>query len=256
MDRTRSSASASGSSPATFDLTNTGPVFTSLIVNTTSDSLFPGAGLLSLPEAIAFANADPRETRTSPSISTVFNTPQTITLTGTQLELSNTSETETITGPAAGVTVSGGGMSRVFQVDAAVTASISGLTITGGTTTGNGGGLANFGTTTLTNCTVSGNSASYHGGGLSSYGTTTLTNCTVSGNSASDGGGGLYNGGTATLTNCTVSGNSAHRQRWRRRPGHGTIQQRHDHADQLHRQRQLRQLRGGGGLSTTAARPR
>ena len=60
---------------------------------------------------------------------------QTITLTAGQLELSNTSGTETITGPAAGVTVSGGGLSRVFQVDASVTASISGLTITGGSGT-------------------------------------------------------------------------------------------------------------------------
>ena len=101
----------------------------------------------------------------------MFSTPQTITLTGTQLELSDTTGTETITGPAAGVTVSGGGASRVFQVDAGVTASISGLTITGGNAaTGNGGGLDNDG------------------------GTVTLTNCTVSGNSAvSDGGGGLYN---------------------------------------------------------------
>ena len=71
----------------------------------------------------------------------MFKTPQTITLTGTQLELSNTNGTETITGPAAGVTVSGGGLSRVFQVDGLVTASISGLTITGGKTAGNGGGL-------------------------------------------------------------------------------------------------------------------
>src|SRR5271170_6293715 len=36
---------------------------------------------------------------------TVFATPQTITLSGTQLELSDTTGTETITGPAAGVTV-------------------------------------------------------------------------------------------------------------------------------------------------------
>ena len=49
--------------------------------------------------------------------STVFDTPQTITLAGTQLELSDTTGTETITGPAAGVTVDGGNASRVFQVD-------------------------------------------------------------------------------------------------------------------------------------------
>ena len=139
---------------------------------------------------------------------TVFNTPQTITLTGGQLELSNTSGTETITGPAAGVTVSGGGLSRVFQVDANVTASISGLTITGGQVSGSGGGLVNDGATTLTDCTISDNSAD-SGGGLANYGTTTLTDCTVSGNSASQNGGGLYNVlGTTLLSYCTVSGNS------------------------------------------------
>ncbi len=94
--------------------------------------------------------------------SSVFNTAKTITLTGTPLELSNTGGAETITGPAAGVTISGGGLSRVFEVDNLVTASLSGLTISGGnassTQYGYGGGLFNYGTATLTNCTVSGNS--------------------------------------------------------------------------------------------------
>ena len=72
---------------------------------------------------------------------------QTITLTSGQLTLSQTIGTQTIMGPAAGVTISGGGTSRVFQVNASVTASISGLTITGGHVTGgskpsnSGGGL-------------------------------------------------------------------------------------------------------------------
>ncbi len=117
----------------------------------------------------------------------MFKTPQTITLNGTQLELSDTTGTETITGPAAGVTVSGNNASRVFQVDGSVTASISALTITGGNvgTSKSGGGLYDDG------------------------GTTTLTNCTVSGNSALRGGGLMINGGTTTLTDSTVSGNRA-----------------------------------------------
>ena len=49
-----------------------------------------------------------------------------------QLTLTNTTGTETIAGPAKGVTISGDELSRVFQVDAGVTASFSGLTITGG----------------------------------------------------------------------------------------------------------------------------
>ena len=175
--------------------------------------------------------------------STVFSTPQTITLSGSQLELKDTGGTQTITGPAAGVTISGGGNSRVFEVDSGVTASLSGLTISGGTVSpgDNGGGLANYGTATLTGCTLSGNSASASygygnssggfGGGVFNSGTAnlTLTDCTISGNSSGGGlaggdaggygggvdrrdggdGGGLANYGTATLTGCTLSGNSA-----------------------------------------------
>jgi predicted outer membrane repeat protein len=191
-----------------FALTNTGPSFASLVVNTTSDALFAGAGLLSLRLAVTFADLDGMASAITFDAN-VFATPQTITLTGGQLELSDTAGLETITGPAAGVTVSGGGLSRVFQVDTGVSAAFSGLTITGGTSS-SGGGVQNLGTLMLTNCTVSGNSASGGGGGLSSSGTLTLTNCTVSGNSASfSNGGGLNNSGTLTLTNCTVSGNSA-----------------------------------------------
>ncbi len=220
-------ASAGGSFTGSFALTNAGPVFTSLVVNTTSDSLFPGTGHLSLPEAVTFANLDSAGISAITFDPTVFAKPQTITLAGTQLELSNTSEKETITGPKAGVTVSGGGNSRVFQVDNLVTASLSGLTISGGATTyANGGGLLNLGTVSLTNCTVTGNSASGYGddsgGGVYNAGTATLTNCTVSGNTGggsffSGGGGGVANGSffgaqnaTLTMANCTLSGNSAY----------------------------------------------
>ena len=138
---------------------------------------------------------------------TVFATSQTITLTQGQLELSNTSGTITIIGPAAGLTVSGGDASRVFEVDPDVTASISGLTIAQGSAA-SGGGLYNLGVTHLTDCTISGSSAAGNGGGLFNGGTVTLTDCTISGDSAA-GGGGLANSGTAELFSCTLSGNSA-----------------------------------------------
>jgi hypothetical protein len=142
---------------------------------------------------------------------TKFSTPQTIMLGGIQLELKDTGGTQAITGPAAGVTIDAGGQSDVFQVDKGVTASLSGLTLTGGGSALFGGGLDNSGTVTLTGCTLSGNSAGYDGGGLANFGTATLTDCTISGNTASDFGGGLFNCGTATLTltGCTLSGNSA-----------------------------------------------
>ena len=183
-------------------------LLSTIVVNNPTDT--PVAGQTDLRQAIDRANAS-GGADTIVFDSTVFKTPQTITLSGTQLELSDTSGTETITGPAAGVTVSGGGLSRVFQIDGSVTASISGMTISGGNTSYSGGGLLNYGTTTLTNCTASGN-ASIYGGGLydTHGGTATLTNCTVSGNTAANNGGGLRNySGRDTLTNCTVSGNIA-----------------------------------------------
>jgi hypothetical protein len=181
-----------------------------LIVNTTSGAMLPGADLLSLPRAILAANRDVSGHANITFDPGVFATPQTITLAGVPLVLSNTSETETITGPAAGVTVSGGGLNRVFQVDAGVSASLSGLTITGGKTARNGGGLDNEGgTVTLTDCTLSGNTAGVEGGGLWTSGTTSLIHCSVSGNSASFGGGVETYSGNTTLTGCTVTGNSA-----------------------------------------------
>ncbi|MHB1556518.1 MAG: Ig-like domain repeat protein [Isosphaeraceae bacterium] len=140
---------------------------------------------------------------------TKFATAQTITLTGGQLELSDTAEPVSIVGPTAGVTVNGNKASRVFLVDLGVSASISGLTITDGVSGANGGGLYNLGTLQLTDCTVTGNSAA-QGGGIEDNGGATLTNCTISGNSARNSGGGLLSTGTTTtLTGCTISGNSS-----------------------------------------------
>ncbi len=181
-----------------------------LVVNTTTDSrygILSAPGELSLRQAVGLASFL-GGTQTITFDPTVFATHQTIAQTAGPLELGDTGELETITAPAAGLTISGGGQSRVFQVDSGVTASLSGLTITGGSTLLNGAGLANFGTVALTDCTVSGNSAGSSGGGLYNYGTATLTGCTVSGNSALVGGG-LWNNGTATLTDCTIGGNSA-----------------------------------------------
>ncbi len=186
-----------------------------LVVTETGDSAAP-AGELDLRTAVNLANVlgaaemitfDP----------TAFATPQTITLTRGQLELKDTGGAQTITGPAAGLTISGGGHSGVFQVDSGVTASLSGLTITGGVAN-QGGGLDNYGTAMLTDCTISGNSAN-GGGGLDNnrHAVMTLTGCTISGNSAETGGGvniespdpSLFADNTATFTDCTISGNSA-----------------------------------------------
>jgi hypothetical protein len=115
-------------------------LLSTIVVNNPTD--VPVMGQIDLRQAIAMANTNGgNETITFDK--TVFNTPQTITLDPTlgQLELTDTTGTTTIVGPKAGVTVDAGRSSRVFQVDGGVTASISGMTITDGKTTGNGGAL-------------------------------------------------------------------------------------------------------------------
>jgi hypothetical protein len=144
----------------------------------------------------------------------------------------------TIQGPGAGLlTISGGTTygSRVFQVDAGVTVTISGLTIADGRANadystnsastaahydGCGGGILNLGTLTLSGCDVIDNYSSpswltnlggfgYRGGGICNFGTMTLGGSTVSANSAYNWGGGIYNDGTMTLSGSTLNDNSA-----------------------------------------------
>ena len=185
----------------------------SVVVNSINDVLYAqGSGLVSLRNAIAIADSSATPT-TITFDPTVFAAAQTIVLTGGQLELSNSSESTTIIGPAAGVTISGNNASRVFQVDANVTASISGVAIANGNCSYWGGGILNSGALTLTNDTISNNFASYVGGGIynaevgSAY--LTLTDVTIANNSSASWGGGLFNDQHAVLTNVTVVGNSA-----------------------------------------------
>ena len=97
-----------GTAQTTFTITSDS---SSIVVNNPTDT--PIAGQTDLREAITRANATAgAETITFDP--TVFATPQTILLTGGQLELTDTTGTETITGPAAGVTISGNNTSRVF----------------------------------------------------------------------------------------------------------------------------------------------
>lgn len=125
-----------------------------------------------------------------------------------------------------GATLSGG--APVLTAEVGKTVLVKELTITHGSASCSGvgcfaiGGIANFGTLTLSNSKVNGNSASCSGGGCSavvggignSDGTMTLSNSTVSGNSASCNGctdvvGGIDTFvGTPTLTKSKVKNNT------------------------------------------------
>jgi hypothetical protein len=152
-----------------------------------------------------------------------FTVAGSITLSTGELVVSNS---VTISGPGPGsLAVNGNAASRVFHITNAVTAVISGLTITNGVVSGSfpsflGAGIWNdHSTLTLSNCIVIGNQvASGSGGGLFNDGlsgnaTLSIIASTFSGNVASSGGGGLYNlssGGTSVVTvvASTFSGNN------------------------------------------------
>jgi hypothetical protein len=146
---------------------------------------------------------------------------QTITLTSGELLIR---KNLTITGPGAGeLTISGGGLSRVFEVAPKENVTLSGLTISNGAApgvgqAGEGAGILNYGTLTVSGSTLSANTAAQDGGGIFNYGTLTVSGSTLSANTAFPGvtleggyGGGIFNyEGTVTVSNSsTLSGNSA-----------------------------------------------
>ena len=151
--------SSPGLTTATTDAFTIYPTTTIYTVDLTSaDGTGSGnAGDLVYVVGLANANMNPggSEIEFDPS---VFSTPRTIDAgCNTGAERDERSGGDRRAG-AGLVTVSGGGDFTVLYVASGVTASISGLTISGGSTTGgNGGGLANYGTATLTDCTFSGN---------------------------------------------------------------------------------------------------
>ena len=115
-------------------------------------------------------------------------------------------ENLTITGPGAGeLTVSGDNASRVFDVAKGKRVALSGLTISHGAA-GEGAGIQNYGTLTVSGSVLSGNVAAQDGGGIcnQSTGTLTVSNSTLSGNRHN----GISNGGALTVSGSTLSGNS------------------------------------------------
>jgi len=191
----------------------TAPMNAIIPVTNTAD-----AGPGSLRDAIAGA----------PTGSTITFDPaiagQTITLTSGELAV--VGKSLTIEGPATtGITISGGGTSRILSVaiDAALT--LRNATVTGGMTGQPGAGIYSEGTLAIDHSTISNNNAlasAYGivaGGGIWASGPTTISNSTISGNSAGTGplsfglGGGLALNGLAAstreLVNVTIANNVA-----------------------------------------------
>ena len=138
------------------------------------------------------------------------------------------------------MTISGNNQGGAFQVDAGVTASISGLTITGGATLESGGhgdgSINDLGTLTLSDCTITNNPlATTSASGVYVDGTADLTDCTITGGNSYYGAGVDVVKGTADLTGCTIDDNTGEGNV----VGAGVFNGGNDHPGQLHDQRQL-----------------
>ncbi len=137
---------------------------------------------------------------------------QTITL-ASELALT-TSLTIDASGLASGLTLSGGGTTRVLRVNASQNVTLKSLTFTSGDGTGVadsgfGGAIYNLGTTTVERCVFSGNSATFYGGGIHSglFATLDITDSTFAVNTAGLYGGAVSNSAPLTLDRCTLNGN-------------------------------------------------
>jgi len=215
------------------------------VVNVTGDPLFLSPGQVSLRSAISRANTHAGADTISFS-SAVFpsGSARTLTLQAGALVLSDTTGATTISGPGSAVlTVSGHDASRVFEIDAGVTAAITGLSIVHGfaigqtvpPVDGQGGGIYSLGSLSLRNCViedntaVGGNARSHgeqptkaQGGGVySAIGSLSITGCVIAQNSIEGGqgfnqgdggadasGGGIYCDGALHLASSIVTSNT------------------------------------------------
>jgi hypothetical protein len=173
----------------------------------------PDDGLTSLREAVAFANTNPGDDTIRFDLGTGSHT---ITLGGSELQLTDTTGTTTIVGLGADVlTIDANNASRAFNIAGGATAEISGVAMRHGWGAGFGGGIYNSGTLTVTDSTISESSAGDYpggnwGGGILNYGLLLVTDSSFSENSAYHGGGILNRpSGEATIIRCNFSANWA-----------------------------------------------
>ena len=180
----------------------------STVVTTELDAVDEYDGLISLREAIGYANSGDTiafdgalQGKTIALTLGQLTTNKAITIDASNLWIAATSE--------PGLTISGQGTSRILFLDQAVDVEINGITLTNGNAGDNdcGGAIASYGATlSLSNCVITNNV----GGGLcANDGETTLVNCLVAGNSAVYGGGLDVCDGETTLYNCTIADNTA-----------------------------------------------
>ncbi len=178
-----------------------------LLVTTATDIVDENDGVTSLREAIQYAEVHDGDHTITFDGSLAG---QTIALTDGELAITDAGTT-TVAGLGADLlTISGGNTSRVFSIDSDAMVAISGLKITRGHTTANGGGIYNSGVLAVTQCSFTDNVSTEvgGGGGIANTGDLTVVSSTFIGNEG-DQGGGIGNTGMLTIANSTFFQNTA-----------------------------------------------
>ena len=177
-------------------------------VTTLDDVTDPDDGVISLREALVMLE-DNLADRIVFAAALFDAGVGTLVLDGSELTIDQDVE---IVGPGEDLlTIDADRQSRVLRLDAGVTASVSGVRLTGGAVGDAGGAIYNQGNLTLSHTIISNNLASAGGGIYNSYGSLMLFDAVLDGNAAGTGsGGGIYNlGGTVTIADTTFSANTA-----------------------------------------------
>jgi Prealbumin-like fold domain len=203
--------------PASLVVTPTGDFLT---VNTTADFVAYTPGLLTLRQAVGFANFEDNSNTTIQFDSGTFSAPDTtITLDLGPLNFTNQAASTTVDGPGENIlTISGDGATQSFSVVNVyygATATLMGLTMTDGHNTGvgtdGGGAIYSAGTLTIDSALFTGNSSEQDGGAIDngSTGVLTLNEVNFTDNTTEAKGGALHNRGILTDTDSTFTSNSA-----------------------------------------------
>ncbi len=185
-------------------------------VNSTADILSPPAGTVTLRSAIQAANTSPGPNTINLPLAGTYKITTLATATDNsagELAIADDGDLAIQNTSGGTVTIDGGGLNRVFDVDPAgsvmpFTVTFAGLVITDGRASNDyGGGIAASGAANiiLNGCVLDGNLSGLAGGGVAmrtgSTGTLTLNGSRVSMNrTAGSGGGGIAGLGTGAVT--------------------------------------------------------
>ncbi len=184
-----------------------------LVVDTTesTDDGDVSAGDLSIREAILASNANPLDDSITFAASLNGST---ITLTDGFITIT---DDVTIAGPGFNdLTISGNDTSRQFVINdssptSVISVTISGLTLTNGMTTANGGAITNDENLTLDTMRIVNNTSANDGGAILNRNILTIISTIISNNTTGDSGGAIDNDGTSVvvITGSSIRNNTA-----------------------------------------------